>query len=111
MRPTEQRQDHLLDLEADDAGRVLPTLDARQLHDQRQPGVCRRPGIADTPQLRHATHVQLLFEPKLVDLLARLQGCQLGLQRCGGHWPCSSRWASLVGKPAANILATALCTS
>ena len=84
VRAVQRRQDHLLDLEADDAGRVLAALDARHLHDQRHrlAGVSVTVHARHAPQVRHAAHVQAFLEPVAVDHLARCQ------RQC---WPCRLR--------------------
>src|SRR5204863_2236584 len=71
MRTAERRQDHLLDLEADDGRRVVAAAQARHLHDERQRIVAG--DRAHAPQARHAALVGALFETKALDDLADAQ--------------------------------------
>ena len=69
MHAAQHRQDHHLDLEADDGGRILAALDARHLHQHRQPMIRMR----HPPQAGHAALVQPLLEQEAVDQVAHAE--------------------------------------
>ena len=69
----EHRQDHLLDLEADDGGRVFAALDARHLHDQLQAAVALVVHLLHLPEVGHAAHMQFFQQLEAVDHHARRQ--------------------------------------
>ena len=92
------RQDHLLDLEADERRRIRAVAEGGDLHDERRRDV--RPGHA--PDLRHVALVDLLLETEAVDDAAG--STRLGHPR---QSPVTSRVSNVCGSPAAAILRTA----
>jgi hypothetical protein len=93
------RENHLLDLESDDGGRILAVAQQRDLHQQ---GRCRL-GARDTPQLRHRARMHRRFELEAADHLSRFEAAQ-GQE---AQYPCSRRRARIAGSPAARIFAAA----
>ena len=74
MGAGQQRHQHLLDLVADDGGRIFAALDARHLHDQREIFSGRRAvQPADAPEIGHPALMQALFKAKAVENLPGLQ--------------------------------------
>ena len=67
VRPRQRGQDHLLDLEADDARRVVAAQHARHLHDEGQAVVLVAVDAGHAPQGGHAALVQPLLEAKAMD--------------------------------------------
>ena len=66
VRARQPRQDHLLDLEADDRPRALAIGDERDLHEQGLPVR----GMRDAPEQGHAAPMQRFNEGEAVDHLA-----------------------------------------
>jgi len=66
VRARQPRQDHLLDLEADDRPRALAIGDERDLHEQGLPVR----GMRDAPEQGHAAPMQRFNEGEAVDYLA-----------------------------------------
>ena len=93
VRAAEHGHDHLLDLEADDGGRVLAALDARHLHDQRLAGVAMVVHPRDAPYVGHAALVQALFQHEAVHHLA-------GGDAAGHVHGAAGAVAQRVGQPA-----------
>jgi hypothetical protein len=114
MLALELGQDHLLDFEGDDGGRVFAGKQARHFHDQakgRQVAVARQQ-VVDKPQRGHAAGVQFLDQPVAVHFHARLQAAVgsggLGLAH---QLPVNRRSAKAGGRPAARILSAATWAS
>jgi hypothetical protein len=104
VRPAESRQDHLLDLEADDRDGIVAVAEHGDLHDHRESRV-RTVLARHAPERGHAPGIDPLAQAEAVDEIARSEAPR------HAQLPSRRRWARRAGSPAPRTAAAAASQS